>query len=983
MGAGTFGEFFKALHDGCEPYDWQTRLAESTVAGEWPDYIDLPTGAGKTACLDIAVYALARQAELPSAERRAPRRLFFCVNRRVIVDEAYRRSLDIAKKLADAEGNPGPLGQVAAALRRIAGEGSNPTAPALDVLQLRGGAYRDNRWARSVTQPTIVTTTVDQLGSRLLFRGYGVSNSAAPIQAALIAYDSLVLLDEAHISRPFSQTLKGVGGYLSKEWNEQPIDVAPMRVVPMTATPPADGAEGFALTLEDRGNKGLARRLEALKPAELVATKNAKDTVGKAIERAKKLAEGDTPTAVAVMVNRVATARAIHAELRKKLGEAFPLELVIGSMRPIDRDAQTERINGFLDRREGGHTPHASIVVSTQCLEVGADYDFDVLVTECASLDALRQRFGRLNRGGRLIEARATILSGGAKKDDPIYGDAQKATWDWLHERKNDDGVVDFGIDAFNNLLRSEGEAAVIPPELLAPSAHADAPVMLPVYVDFWRQTSPRPTPDPDVGLFLHGPERTATDVRVCWRADLDEGAQEEWADIVSLVPPTSPECLSVPIGRLKRWLAGERLEDDKPDRAIETDLLGVTATDDAPIASSSVQRAAVLWRGREGSEALQSLKDLRPGDTLVLPAAAGGWDVLGHVPDATEQTIDVAEQAYSLANHRALLRLHPSTRPLWGAPEPDGDVEPAAEAIRALMDYATADPEEHATSDQGLLELLAAAADTIGDEDWKERFCRLADQDSQKLWIDRYPPKGGKPQGLVLRTKNRLGEQNALPALDDGEDDPSRSRDPVSLEDHVRHVVKFLKQTLGTLPLGDVADALERAAELHDDGKADPRFQAYLQGKPRTARDLNSPFAKSGGVRRARWEDRVARERAGLPEGFRHELLSLQLAERRDDLPDDPHLRDLVLHLVASHHGHAAPFVPVVVDPELPGLRIGGTELSAADRAGAVPPHRLDSGVVDRFWRLVRRHGWWGLSYLEATLRLADQQASAAEDRS
>ena len=54
----------------------------------------LPTASGKTACLDIAVFVLAVQADRLRVNQRitAPRRIFFVVDRRVIVDEAYERA---------------------------------------------------------------------------------------------------------------------------------------------------------------------------------------------------------------------------------------------------------------------------------------------------------------------------------------------------------------------------------------------------------------------------------------------------------------------------------------------------------------------------------------------------------------------------------------------------------------------------------------------------------------------------------------------------------------------------------------------------------------------------------------------------------------------------------------------------------------------------------------------------------------------------
>jgi CRISPR-associated endonuclease/helicase Cas3 len=187
-----FPEFFSAIYDK-PPFPWQVRLA-NRVATErkWPRNIALQTATGKTALIDIAVFLLAMQAGL--VDRCAAIRTFFVVDRRLVVDQATEHAEKLVCKLEQA--SDGILREVADRLRRFGGR--TPLA----LARLRGGVVYDRAWCDDPRQPMIVSSTDDQIGSRLLFRGYGCSNSRRPIDAGLVSNDSLLIVDEAHLAAP-------------------------------------------------------------------------------------------------------------------------------------------------------------------------------------------------------------------------------------------------------------------------------------------------------------------------------------------------------------------------------------------------------------------------------------------------------------------------------------------------------------------------------------------------------------------------------------------------------------------------------------------------------------------------------------------------------------------------------------------------------------------------------------------------------------
>ncbi|HVS14908.1 MAG TPA: type I-U CRISPR-associated helicase/endonuclease Cas3 [Thermoanaerobaculia bacterium] len=1016
--ATDFPAFFQALWDH-PPFPWQTRLLEQVRTSGWPSTLDLPTGSGKTAVLDIALFALALDAFEEPANRTQPRRIALVVDRRVVVDQAYQRAVELATRLRDAE--DGILADTASALRALQhDEHALPVLPAV----LRGGMPRESDWALWPQQPVLLVSTVDQVGSRLLFRGYGVSDRMKPVHAGLLGCDTLYLLDEVHLSRPFEQTLDAVRRYAERSGGQKGPLLRPLTFVRMSATVAERAADTFSLSGADREQETLARRLRAAKVASLreVQTPKSPPRAREALARscvaeAKRLSEGSG--VIALIVNRVDTARRAAEIAGKELGGGWDVELMTGRMRPLDREDLQSRL---LDRIRAGRPRDPEdrvLLVSTQAIEAGADLDFDALVTECASLDALRQRFGRLDRLGELVRTKAVILAAStdvaeSAEPDPIYGEALRNTWLWLSQHaaaeaaegdsaNSEHGGIDFGIDALDSRL-----AELDAPQrasLLAP--RSVAPVLFGSHLDRWAQTSPIPLADPEVAPFLHGPERGAPDVQIVWRADVEaETLTEEGLlhlrTVLGAVPPSSLEALPVPVGAARSWLAAVAARRDPEAEAPEADLPPVADVEggapasEAPPLGSRARRSpaeptapALIWRGdrsvvldRGGTGALP------PGATLVVPSSYGGLDPDFHCwsPEAVARVPDRGDEAQLRQRGRAIVRWSPAVLASWELPT---DLASGPTLAR--------DPETAGTSDE---DLDAAAEDEVF-EAWRAAVLAAG---SVPAWAKLALEHLDRPRNILRSATwratwgRRRVPREALRALSDVPsfeqtsindaategDEGSFTGDEIPLARHLDDVARMTRRFADALALPDsLASDLERAASLHDLGKCDGRFQLLLHGGDAVAQELaEEPLAKSAqnvtaADRRARAR---ARQRARYPSGTRHELTSVALIEQSPALERRANDWDLVRHLIAAHHGYCRPFAPPPDADDEPVEIVAerdGLEFAVSSDHGLV---RFDSGVADRYWKLVRRYGWWSLAWLEAILRLADHRASEGE---
>jgi len=138
---------------------------------------------------------------------------------------------------------------------------------------------------------------------------------------------------------------------------------------------------------EDEMNQFNRHRIHKIQSFE-----DAYEIIDAAIEREEK---------VLIVLNKVKDAQELFAKIEDKYWQ-IPKMLLHSRFKRGDRNQKEKQLIG-LD--ENGFPTHefntsykACIVVSTQIVEVSLDISFDVMITQAAPIDALIQRFGRINR---------------------------------------------------------------------------------------------------------------------------------------------------------------------------------------------------------------------------------------------------------------------------------------------------------------------------------------------------------------------------------------------------------------------------------------------------------------------------------------------------------------------------------------------------------------------------------------------------------
>jgi len=394
---------FKTL-TGFSPLSWQSRLfSEYFEKGEIPAAVDIPTGLGKTAVMALWLIARARGARLP-------RRLVYVVDRRAVVDQATEFAELLRQKLDSPE---------AVDLKNTLELGDR----SLTISTLRGQHVDNRGWLEDPVSMAIIVGTVDMIGSRLLFEGYGVSRKMRPYHAGLLGADTLVVLDEAHLVPPFEKLLEaieqGANQFAARAETDRKL-IPPFKLLSLSATGRERAGTVFRLEgsfdvpvgqRRDLDDPVVEQRLIAKKSVTLLAAQSEKLEETLAVHAWALTEGGKAPIRCIVFCNERDMAEKTKGEIEtlakgdKKEGrpavDIHAPELFVGARRVLERVDTAEKLKelGFI---AGSDVPlvKPAFLIATSAGEVGVDLDADHMVCDLVAWERMVQRLGRVNRRG-------------------------------------------------------------------------------------------------------------------------------------------------------------------------------------------------------------------------------------------------------------------------------------------------------------------------------------------------------------------------------------------------------------------------------------------------------------------------------------------------------------------------------------------------------------------------------------------------------
>lgn len=880
---------FKAL-TGFLPLSWQSRLfSEYFRKGEIPAAVDIPTGLGKTAVMALWLIARAGGAQLP-------RRVVYVVDRRAVVDQATQFALLLRERL-----NSSDAADVKTAL--------NLEGRALPISTLRGQHVDNREWLENPVLPAIIIGTVDMVGSRLLFEGYGVSRKMRPYHAGLLGADTLLVLDESHLVPPFEKLVRaievGLAIFEPRAKRHQEI-IPPFKLLSLSATGRERGTKVFRLDeqKEDLDDKVVKQRLNAKKRLTIKPLNG--DNLAEVLADEAWALSGKGKQAVRILVycdsRKVAeqTKNAIDKKAKgdKKNGispsDIYEPELFVGARRVKERVHAEQKLRslGFLAGTDT-KIDRPAFLIATSAGEVGVDLDADHMVCDLVPWERMVQRLGRVNRLGHgdaeVVLVRKKDEPRPKRPDEPKQDEIQAMiawrTLQLLDELPKGNGS-DVSPGALRNLkvraeldtkLRDKIHAATTPPPLY--------PALTRALVDAWSMTSlKKHTGRPEVAHWLRGWVEDDPQTAVVWRRFLPvrtEGgaaSSKEVEEFFEATPPHLSEKLETESWRVADWIS-KRATTWMEREPEARDIVAFVLDPDGTLRRRyKIDELAAIRKDKDLEKRL--IKEL-VGATLVADTQLGGLSKDGLLNDDADAT----------------------------------DICTADDGGDWLMDM-----------DVGFQIRKVRTGETTED------LSRVAYE-----FATRRSAEGEALERLLIVT-------------DKTEESRAESKHAQLLEEHQSWAqchARRIAQEVGLT--GHYAEALAIAALLHDEGKKVRRWQLAFNA-PR-----NGIYAKTAGPFVAAWLGR-----------YRHEFGSLPYADGNEEferLPDE--LKDLVLHLIAAHHGRARPTIEIEGCEDAPSL----LETRARD-------------VALRFARLQKQWGPWGLAWWEALLRAADQRASKENEQ-